>query len=246
MSKESSGNTSPDEDQIPCELLVDLDVSRSRLVFKVKTLKTRVDLDSGVIEPAKHFLARIYPLSVAWTSPRGDRPQGIAASSSSARAFTKSLFCRYTPKVLRVSLLLPELPHGPLHLTCEEYWTPWLERRLYRWALLTREIQRIDEYFSNYERELRGRRIRGGADPTTARKNLEERIAAAKAEHRRRRLDQVDRHAIRITPHVDALLLVAEPAWATRVAIQDGREQQTRSALYVPHTRQWHLHPAEA
>lgn len=111
---------------------------------------------------------------------------------------------------------------------------------------LTREIQRIDEYFANYERELRSRRIRGGGDPTTARKNLEERIAAAKAEHRRRRLDQLDRHAIRITPHVDALLLVAEPAWATRVAIQDGREQQTHSAVYIPHTRQWHLHPAEA
>ncbi len=111
---------------------------------------------------------------------------------------------------------------------------------------LTREIQRIDEYFANYERELRSRRIRGGADPATARKNLEERIAAAKAEHRRRRLDQLDRHAIRITPHVDALLLVAEPAWATRVAIPHGREQQTRPALFVPRTRQWHLHPAEA
>lgn len=111
---------------------------------------------------------------------------------------------------------------------------------------LTRELQRIDEYFANYERELRGRRIRGGADAATARKNVEERVAAAKAEHRRRRLDQLDRHAIRITPHVDALLLVAEPAWATRVAVPHGREQQTRSALFVPFTRQWHLHPEEA
>jgi superfamily II DNA or RNA helicase len=122
-------------------LLVDLNVSRSRLVFKVTTLKARVDLDSGVIEPAEHFLARTYPLSVAWTSPRGDRPQGIAASSSSARAFTRSLFRRHTPKALRVSLLLPEQPHGPFHLTCEEHWTPWLERLLYRWTLLTRDLQ---------------------------------------------------------------------------------------------------------
>lgn len=111
---------------------------------------------------------------------------------------------------------------------------------------LTREIQRIDEYFANYEAELRSRRVRGGADPTTARKNLEERIAAARAEHRRRRLDQLDRHAIRITPHVDALLLVAEPAWATRIAVQVDRDQQTHSALFVPYTRHWHLHPAEA
>lgn len=72
---------------------------------------------------------------------RGDRPQGIAASSSSARAFTRSLFRRHTPKVLRVSLVLPEQPHGPFHLTCEEHWTPWLERLLYRWVLLTRDLQ---------------------------------------------------------------------------------------------------------
>ncbi len=141
MSKESSGNASPEEDQIPCELLVDLDVSRSRLVFKVRTLNPRMVLDSGVIEPATHFLGRLYPLGIAWTSPRGDRPQGIAASSSSARAFTKSLFRRYTPKVLRVSLVLPEQPHGPFPLTCGEHWTPWLERLLYRWTLLTRDLQ---------------------------------------------------------------------------------------------------------
>jgi len=105
---------------------------------------------------------------------------------------------------------------------------------------LSREIQRIDDYFSTYEKELRGRRIRGGANPEAARKSLEDRVTAAKAEHQRRRSDQLDRHAIRVKPHVDALLLIAERAWSTTAALQVGRDRRTEPVLYVPHARQWH------
>jgi len=108
---------------------------------------------------------------------------------------------------------------------------------------LTREIQRIDEYFNSYERELKGRRTRAGADPATAKKGLEDRVAAARMERVRRRNDQVERHAIRVKPHVDAILVLAEPAWLTTAMIGAGRERQSRSVLYVPAARRWHLVP---
>jgi hypothetical protein len=39
-----------------------------------------------------------------------------------------------------------------------------------------------------------------------------ERLAAAAEEHLRRRNDQIHRHEIFVTPHLDALLWIAEPA----------------------------------
>ena len=66
-----------------------------------------------------------------------------------------------------------------------------------------------------------------------------DRLAAAKAEHVRRRADQVARHEIRVHPHLDALLLVAEPAWLARLEIQRRHDPQEVAACFVPRSRRW-------
>ena len=101
---------------------------------------------------------------------------------------------------------------------------------------LRRELERVDDYFENYERELSERAQRSGG----AKVKLTDRLAAAKAEHARHRADQVARHEIAIVPHIDAVMLVAEPAW--RAALQVDRSHQpsaTVTARFVPRARRW-------
>jgi hypothetical protein len=102
---------------------------------------------------------------------------------------------------------------------------------------LRRELDRIDDYFSNYERELIHRAARASSDTTKVK--TAERLAAAKTEHARRRQDQVQRHEIRVIPHFDALLLLAEPAWQATVSFFENGQPQTVPALFVPRTRRW-------
>jgi hypothetical protein len=102
---------------------------------------------------------------------------------------------------------------------------------------LRRELDRIDEYFASYELELTGRAARVARQ--SAKVKTEDRLAAAKAEHTRRRADQVARHEIRVHPHLDALLLVAEPAWRGSVQVERARVAQTVEALFVPRARKW-------
>lgn len=110
--------------------------------------------------------------------------------------------------------------------------------RLRQEHYLRRELDRIDEYFHNYEQELSARVRRGSSE--SAKVKTAERLAAAKAEHARRRSDQVARHEIRISPHVDQLLLVAEPAWSATVNWERNRQPQTAElAQFVPRARRW-------
>ena len=102
---------------------------------------------------------------------------------------------------------------------------------------LRRELDRIDEYFQSYERELTTRAARStsqGAKLKTA-----DRLAAAAAEHTRRRADQVARHEIRVQPQIDALLLAAEPAWSATIRAEAARQSQTLEARFVPRARRW-------
>jgi hypothetical protein len=64
-------------------------------------------------------------------------------------------------------------------------------------------------------------------------------LAAARAEHARRRDDQVYRHEIRIVPHVDALLLVSERAWQAEVRFEQARQAHTLAATFLPRSRRW-------
>lgn len=104
---------------------------------------------------------------------------------------------------------------------------------------LRRELERIDDYFRSYAADLEERQGRSQSDTSKAR--LGERLAAARVEHQRRRQDQVQRHEIRVVPHWDALLLVAEPAWEATVAfVQDHRPARSTAHL-VPRARRWFL-----
>ncbi len=104
---------------------------------------------------------------------------------------------------------------------------------------LERELNRIDDYFAEYLRELQQRARRRTAVGSGAR--YEERLKAAAEEHERRRDDQVKRHEISIAPHLDALLWIAEPAWSSTVAWREGREEHSRPATYLSRLRQWFL-----
>jgi hypothetical protein len=78
---------------------------------------------------------------------------------------------------------------------------------------------------------------------TMNRTKTADRLAAAKAEHGRRRADQLARHEIHVHPHVGALLLVAEKAWRAQLQVQQARQPQTIDALFVPRSRRWALDP---
>lgn len=104
---------------------------------------------------------------------------------------------------------------------------------------LRRELERIDEYFAGYARDLADRASRSHRENTKLK--AEDRLAAAKAEHTRRRADQVRRHEIRVLPRLDALLLLAEPAWQTTVTVTQHGETSAQAARFVPRNRRWFL-----
>jgi len=129
-----------------------------------------------------------------------------------------------------------------LHKQIEEDISPDLEAVCHRQLqYLEREIRRIDEYFAQYEEELVRRSSRGGA---AVRVKSAERFNAARAEHTRRRLDQVARHEIRVQSHVDTLLLAAERAWQVLLQVEEQRNAQAIPATYVPRARRWFREPA--
>jgi hypothetical protein len=103
---------------------------------------------------------------------------------------------------------------------------------------LRRELVRIEEYFGNYEQELLARTSRSSNQ--SSKLKTAERLTAARAEHARRRADQVARHEIRVHTHLDALLLVAESGWRTRLQVEMGRENRLVDAIFVPRSRRWH------
>src|SRR5262249_17777531 len=94
-----------------------------------------------------------------------------------------------------------------------------------------REIERIDEYFAKYEAELRSRKRTKKEQAL----HLEERLAAARQEHQRRREDQVQRHEILVLPQIDSIVLLAEPCWKTAIRTAQG----TCEASFLPRSRQW-------
>jgi len=102
---------------------------------------------------------------------------------------------------------------------------------------LRRELNRIDDYFENYSRELRGRMNHQRKDE--AKQRYADRLEATRVEHNRRRTDQIERHTIVVVPHVDAILTVAEPAFRTNVTWRAGREECSAPAWFVPRTRRW-------
>jgi len=134
-------------------------------------------------------------------------------------------------------------------------WTPLLRRaieletetelkglRARQESHLSRELARVDGYFAAYSLELTERARRSKGSPL----KIDERLAAAKSEHARHRADQVARHEISVVPHLDALLLVAEPAWRATLDIRGTHEGARRvSSIFVPRSRRWEYNSAE-
>ncbi len=102
---------------------------------------------------------------------------------------------------------------------------------------LRRELGRIDEYFLGYQTELTARATRSHA--ADGEEKLASRLAATRAERTRRRQDQIARHEIRVIAHVDALLLIAEPAWSTRVSHLAAHPEHETEARFIPRARRW-------
>lgn len=105
---------------------------------------------------------------------------------------------------------------------------------------LQREIERLDAYFTQYEHELSQRLSRSNSASGA---KVSERLSAARAEHARRRLDQVARHEIRVLSHLDAILLIAEPCWQAKLEVEEQRTTHTLSASFVPRARAWFRDP---
>jgi len=105
---------------------------------------------------------------------------------------------------------------------------------------LEKELRRIDLYFTRQIAELKSR-----ARPTGAAKSvhtkIDERIDATRAEHARRREDQVQRHEVVVVPHVDAVTCVAEPAWQCNVRLAKNRGPALADGMFVfvPRLRRW-------
>lgn len=101
---------------------------------------------------------------------------------------------------------------------------------------LRRELERIDDYFAGYRKDLEDRARRNRRTGL----NLNDRLQAADAERDRHRADQLARHEISLVPHVDSLLLVAEPAWRAQVQLTRMRQSdETIVARYIPRARRW-------
>ena len=102
---------------------------------------------------------------------------------------------------------------------------------------LHRELVRIETYFTQYEAELTERL--GRQRKAESKLRYEQRLQAAKADHQRKCAEQIARHAIRIVPHLDGCLLLAEPAFRTRVHWLAGGAVHEIPAVFVPRIRRW-------
>jgi hypothetical protein len=170
---------------------------------------------------------------VALSLPDGERDAHLAG------AFTFAEVEANTPADLVWPSVPPDIFHRFISDAVELEMTDELAGiRARQENYLRRELDRIDDYFQSYEAELSSRASRAGANTKV---KTADRLAAAQAEHARRREDQVKRHEIRIIPHLDAVLLLAENAWQTQVNFHEHNQPRTMQALFNPRSRRWRL-----
>lgn len=169
---------------------------------------------------------------VGLSLPGGERDDGLAQNFGFAQVDAAA-----------ADLQWPELPPGSMSEFLSSAITLELTEELAgirarQENYLRRELDRIDDYFDHYEAELAAREKRGGS---SAKLKAADRLAAAKAEHARRRDDQVRRHEIRVIPHVDAMLLIAERAWQAPVNYHERNQACTAEAIFHSRTRHWRM-----
>jgi hypothetical protein len=170
---------------------------------------------------------------LAISLPEGRRDDALAAALDFAEVQSDAPGPAAWPGIDPASL------KKSLRLALEEDLAADLEKvRQRQESYLRRELTRIEEYFDNYEGELSQRRSRAG---DVSQIKLNERLAAAQAERERRRDDQIRRHEIRIIPHFDTMLLLAEPAWSATVSCVRSNTATRLPATFVPRSRRWEL-----
>jgi hypothetical protein len=169
---------------------------------------------------------------VAVTLPGGERDDGLAEGLDLAQVEARSAQPIPWPGC-DLARWLPFLRAALEHELATELATTQRRQQDY----LRRELDRIEDYFDSYERELAARQNRSRTEASKTR--LAERLAAAQAERARRRQDQLQRHEIRVLLHFDALLLTAEPAWKAVVTVEQPGSAQRWEGLFVPRWRRW-------
>jgi hypothetical protein len=203
-------------------LAVTLDVPAGAFRFEWARLDTGEVIAKGRLLPPE--IGLLWGQVLNWILEGGSKAHwdGCNAWAASTRALTR-----------RIRKLFPVLQQA-----LEQELAGDLARvRARQENSLRRELERVDDYFENYERELNARAARSSSQ--NARTKTTDRLAAAKAEHSRRRADQLARHEIRLHPHLDALLLVAENAWCARLRIERAHHAQEIEALFIPRARRW-------
>ena len=197
---------------------------------------------SGGFKPAHHFsvLALIrcelqaidqhWSLHrVALSLPGGEADDALAAE------FDFANLAREVPPDLAWPALTPTLLGDLIRGAVNQAVAPELEGiRRRQENYLRRELNRIDEYFTQYVREMSDR-----AKRSASKAKVEDRLAAARTDHARKRTDQVQRHEIRILPRVDAVMLLAEPAWQAAVITVRHGVTREHTAHVVPRSRRW-------
>jgi hypothetical protein len=169
---------------------------------------------------------------LAISLPDGQRDENLASVLDFAQAVSS--------RAEGVNWPVPSLPawHDRICQALEEDLAVELTGIRQRQAqYLRRELERVDAYFQSYGHELAARQQRSHTDASKTK--IQQRLAAAQAEHQRRRHDQIQRHEIRVIPHLDALLFLAEPAWKARISFSRRNEPQRAQALFVPRSRKW-------
>lgn len=177
----------------------------------------------------QHWSLRRTALSL----PDGERDENLAASFTFAQVESNM------PSDLVWPSVPPDIFHRFISDAVELEMTDELASiRARQENYLRRELDRIDDYFQTYAAELSARAKSAGS---SAKLKSADRLAAAQAEHARRREDQLKRHEIRIIPHLDAVLLVAEHAWQTQVSFHEHNQPRTVEAIFNPRARRWRL-----
>ena len=178
----------------------------------------------------QHWSLHRLAVSLPDGEPDGDLAQNLGLLAVTAETSTTAAWPATDPTAW----------HGHLQRALEQDLEADIARiRTRQESHLRRELDRVDDYFENYVKELTGRVERSRSFEIKTK--LAERRAAARTEHERRRVDQVQRHEVRVIPHLDALLLLAEPAWRVTLLVAEHGEPRRQPAVWVPRTRQWSL-----
>ena len=198
-----------------------------------------------IFQPGWHFslltLARceIQAIDQHWTLHRiaislhdGERDELLASKFDFAQATTQ-----FSPPIDWPPLAMDRCQAWLKAAFSQELESDLADIRQRQQRYLARELERIDSYFENYEQELNERQQRSHSETTKIK--TQERLAAAKSEHAHRREDQIRRHEIRVIPHLDALVLLAEPAWEAQVSFTHKNENRQVQARFLPRSRRW-------